>query len=51
MFINYLLILEILKDDQILEIKKVGGLVGLNPYPFFIDTTFKKKEEVFIKRF
>ena len=39
-----------LKDDQILEIKKVGGLIGLNPYPFFIDTTFKKKEEEFIKK-
>ena len=40
-----------LKDNQILEIKRVGGLVGLNPYPFFIDSTFKKKEEVFIKDF
>ena len=40
-----------LKDDQILEIKKVGGLIGLNPYPFFIDTSFKKKEEEFIKKF
>jgi len=38
-----------LKDDQILEIKKIGGLVGLNPYPFFIDASFKKKEEEFIK--
>jgi len=38
-----------LKDDQILEIKRVGGLVGLNPYPFFIDASFKKKEEKFIK--
>ena len=32
-----------LKDDQILEIKRVGGLIGLNPYPFFIDSSFKKK--------
>ena len=40
-----------LKDDQILEIKKVGGLIGLNPYPFFIDTSFKKKEEKYIKQF
>ena len=40
-----------LKDDQILEIKKVGGIVGLNPYPFFIDTSFKKKEEEFTKKF
>jgi membrane dipeptidase len=40
-----------LKDDQILEIKKVGGLVGLNPYPFFIDTSFKMKEEKFIRKY
>lgn len=40
-----------LKDDQILEIKKVGGLVGLNPYPFFIDSSFKKKELEFIKQY
>ncbi len=40
-----------LKDDQMLEIKNVGGLVGLNPYPFFIDTSFKKKEEEFIKKY
>ena len=40
-----------LKDDQILEIKRLGGLIGLNPYPFFIDSSFKKKEENFIKDF
>lgn len=40
-----------LKDDQILEIKNVEGLVGLNPYPFFIDTSFKEKEEKFIKQY
>ena len=40
-----------LKDDQILEIKRVEGLIGLNPYPFFIDPKFKKKEENFIKNF
>ena len=40
-----------LKDDQIIEIKKVGGLVGLNPYPFFIDPSFKKKEQDFIKEY
>jgi membrane dipeptidase len=40
-----------LKDDQILEIKRVGGLIGLNPYPFFIDSSFKKKEEDFIKKY
>jgi membrane dipeptidase len=37
-----------LKDDQILELKKVGGLIGLNPYPFFIDNSFRKKEEEFV---
>ena len=40
-----------LKDDQIIEIKKSQGLIGLNPYPFFIDSTFKKKEEEFSKKF
>jgi len=40
-----------LKDDQIIEIKKSQGLIGLNPYPFFIDSSFKKKEEEFLKKF
>ena len=40
-----------LKDDQIHEIKKVKGLIGVNPYPFFIDPNFKKKEANFIKEF
>jgi len=40
-----------LKDDQILAIKKSNGLIGLNPYPFFIDPEFKKKEEKFRKTF
>ena len=40
-----------LKDEQILEIKKSKGLIGLNPYPFFIDPDFKKKETDFIKKF
>ena len=40
-----------LKDDQIFEIKRVEGLVGLNPYPFFIDSTFKKKEERFVSNY
>ena len=39
-----------LKDDQINEIKKKEGLVGLNPYPFFIDPTFKKKEQIYRKK-
>ena len=34
-----------LKDDQIKAIKNVKGLIGLNPYPFFIDPTFKVREE------
>ena len=34
-----------LKDDQIKAIKDVNGLIGLNPYPFFIDPTFKIREE------
>ena len=33
-----------LKDDQIEAIKKVKGLIGLNPYPFFIDKSFKERE-------
>ena len=33
-----------LKDDQIKVIKNVNGLIGLNPYPFFIDPTFKVRE-------
>ena len=34
-----------LKDDQIEAIKKTNGLIGLNPYPYFIDSTFKIREE------
>ena len=33
-----------LHDDQIQAIKNKKGLIGLNPYPFFIDPTFKKRE-------
>ena len=33
-----------LKNDQIEAIKKTNGLIGLNPYPFFIDPTFKNRE-------
>jgi len=36
-----------LKDDQILAIKHSKGLIGLNPYPFFIDPKFKIKEKNF----
>ncbi len=40
-----------LKDDQILAIKECNGLIGLNPYPFFIDSNFKKKEKDFLKNY
>ncbi|PPR50398.1 MAG: hypothetical protein CFH15_00497 [Alphaproteobacteria bacterium MarineAlpha5_Bin5] len=33
-----------LKDDQIEAIRDKRGLIGLNPYPFFIDPTFKTRE-------
>ena len=39
-----------LKDDQILAIKKSQGLIGLNPYPFFIDSKFEAKEKIFRKK-
>ena len=38
-----------LKDDQILAIKHSQGLIGLNPYPFFIDPMFEAKEKKFRK--
>ena len=38
-----------LKDDQILAIKHSQGLIGLNPYPFFIDPKFQAKEKIFRK--
>ena len=38
-----------LKDEQILEIKNSQGLIGVNPYPFFIDPNFKKKESNYVK--
>ena len=34
-----------LRDDQIEAIKEKKGLIGLNPYPFFIDKTFEKREK------
>tara|TARA_Y100001970_G_scaffold51759_1_gene65433 strand:+ start:19825 stop:20907 length:1083 start_codon:yes stop_codon:yes gene_type:complete len=34
-----------LKDDQIKAIKETNGFIGLNPYPFFIDPTFKLREQ------
>ncbi len=40
-----------LKDDQIESIKKTNGFIGLNPYPFFIDPTFKIREEKIRKTF
>lgn len=39
-----------LKDDQILAIKESNGLIGLNPYPFFIDPEFKFIENKFKKK-
>ena len=39
-----------LKDDQILSIKQSQGLIGLNPYPFFIDPKFQEKEKIFRKK-
>ena len=38
-----------LKDEQIIAIKEADGLIGINPYPFFIDSTFKKREEILRK--
>ena len=38
-----------LKDDQILAIKQSQGLIGLNPYPFFIDPKFKIREKKYSK--
>ena len=40
-----------LKDDQIIAIKKIDGLIGINPYPFFIDSNFKKKEKNFLRNY
>ena len=33
-----------LNDDQIIAIKNKNGLIGINPYPFFIDPTFKERD-------
>ena len=38
-----------LKDEQILEIKNSKGIIGVNPYPFFIDPNFKKKNQIMLK--
>ena len=38
-----------LHDDQIIAIKNKNGLIGINPYPFFIDPTFKDRESKFRK--
>ena len=40
-----------LKDDQIMAIKKSEGLIGLNPYPLYIDPEFKKNETMIRKKF
>ena len=36
-----------LKDDQILAVKKNGGVIDLNFYSGFVDSTFKMKENKF----
>ena len=38
-----------LKDDQILAVGKNGGVIGLNFYSGFVDSTYKKKEALFQK--
>ena len=38
-----------LHDDQIIAIKNKNGIIGINPYPFFIDPTFKDRESKFRK--
>ncbi len=40
-----------LYDDQLLAIKNKQGLVGINPYPFFIDPTFKEREAKVRKKY
>ena len=40
-----------LKDDQLKAIKEKKGIVGINPYPFFIDPTFEKREKNIRKKF
>ena len=34
-----------LKDNQLLAIKNKKGMIGINPYPFFIDSNFEKREK------
>ena len=38
--------IENLIKNSIDSIKDKKGLVGLNPYPFFIDPTFKEREKL-----
>lgn len=39
-----------LKDDQIKAIAKNGGVIQINFYSGFLDSTFKKKETAFVER-
>ncbi len=39
-----------LKDDQIKAIAKNGGVIQVNFHPGFIDSSFDKKEQAFLKR-
>lgn len=40
-----------LKDDQIKAIAKSGGVVMINFYPAFIDSTFNKKKEMLLVKY
>ncbi|RYG02757.1 MAG: membrane dipeptidase [Chitinophagaceae bacterium] len=39
-----------LKDDQILAIKKNGGVIQVNFNPGFVDSTFDKRESIFLQK-
>ena len=40
-----------LKDEQIIAIKEKEGLIGLNPYPLFIDPNFKKQKDILQQKY
>lgn len=40
-----------LKDDQIKAIAKNGGVIQVNFHPGFIDSSFDKKEDAFLKKY
>jgi membrane dipeptidase len=39
-----------LKDDQILAVAKNGGVIDLNFYPAFLDSTISRKEAAYLKK-